>query len=72
MSYLLHENECLINKGRPDINALLSQFINEFKLNPNITASYRKVDNYIPLDIDELSIGANYVTIKVDIIMQKQ
>ena len=41
-------------------------------MNPDIAANYIKAANYTPLDIEELSIGANYVPIKAEILMQNQ
>ena len=54
MHYILHKNECRSIKGRPEINALLLQFVNEGKLNPDIAANYGRAGNNTPLDIDNL------------------
>ena len=72
LSYISHKNECLRIKELPDINAILSQFFNEEKLNPDIASNYGNSANDNPLDIDDLSIGANYVPIKVEILIQNQ
>ena len=69
LSYLLQENELRSLKGRPDINALLSQLVEEKDLAPEIVENYRTLADKMELDIDALSYGATYVPINAAIEM---
>ena len=65
LSYLLQENELRSLKGRADINALLTQFVIEKELTPEIAANYRDLAQKMVLDEKKLSCGATYVPINV-------
>ena len=69
LSYLLHENELRSLKGRADINALLTQLVQEKELAPDIVKNYRKLAEKMTLKTDELSYGATYVPIDIAVNM---
>ena len=69
LSYLLQENELRSLKGRPDINALLTQLAHEKHLSNEIVANYRCLAESMSLDKDKLSYGATYVPIDAAIDM---
>ena len=51
-------------KGRADINALLTQLVQENDLTAEIVNNYRKLADEYTLDIDNLSYCATYVPIE--------
>ena len=71
MSYLLQENESRSIIGRADINALLTQCVNEGDLTVEIASNYRNLASKISLDIENLSYGATYVPIDIAIFLGK-
>ena len=71
LSYLLQENESRSIIGRADINALLTQCVNEGDLTVEIASNYRNLASKISLDIENLSYGATYVPIDIAIFLGK-
>ena len=73
LSVLLEEYESRSICGRPDINALLDQFVNEKQISPDTAECYRNTARNKTefLNIDKLCYGSTYVPTKVAIEMQK-
>ena len=61
----VHDRIC----GRPDINALLDQFVHEKQIFPELTEGYRETAR---LDITSLAYGSTYVPAKVAIEIQQE
>lgn len=74
LSVLLEENECRSISGRPDINALLDQFIHEKHISPELAKNYRELARMKShdFDSDRLSYGSTYVPAKIAIQMQQE
>ena len=74
LSVLLEEYESRSICGRPDINALLDQFVHENQISPELAESYRETAKLKTkeLNIDGLAYGSTYVPAKVAIEMQEE
>ena len=74
LSVLLEEYESRSICGRPDINALLDQFVHEKQISPELAESYRETAKLktTGLHIDSLAYGSTYVPAKVAIEMQEE
>ena len=73
LSTLLEEYESRSIRGRPDINALLDQFVNEEQISSETAKCYRNTAKSKTkfLNIDKLCYGSTYVPTKVAVEMQK-
>jgi hypothetical protein len=74
LSYLLEENESRSLLGRPDINALLDQFVKEKAIPPEFAENIRAIARVKNEDfnITKYSYGATYVPAKVATSMQQE
>ena len=74
LSVLLEEYESRSIIGRPDINALLDQFVHEGQISPEIAESYRNTARIKSKDIDieSLCYGATYVPPKIALQMEEE
>ena len=74
ISYLLQENESRSIRGRPDINALLDQFVKETLIPAEFAETLRQTAKQVTqhYDIDDLISGGTYVPVEAAIQMQQQ
>ena len=73
LSYLLQENESRSIRGRPDINALLDEFVKESLIPAEFAETFRQTAKQRTLhhDIDDLISGGTYVPAEAAIRMQQ-